>query len=224
VRCLGIETSSRRGSVALVQVEPQGVQVVGVRFHQEANRHGERILPLVDELLREAGWSLTSIDRVGVGVGPGSFTGLRIGVALSQGIGLGLGCPVVGVSSLRAMARAAPPHAGPTAALLDARRGEYFLAVYDTAGMELHAPHVIPQLGAEQAIVALGGDTVRIVGEPAAEWGHGFSSDASMLPTATATATLAAELDPADAPALPVYVRAADAVKPSLPPSPLAAG
>ena len=224
MRCLGIETSSRRGSVALVQVRPQGVEVVGVRFHEEVNRHGERILPLVEELLSEAGWSLTSIERVGVGIGPGSFTGLRIGVALSQGIGLGLGCPVIGVSSLRAMARAAPPHPGPTAAILDARRGEFFLAVYDAAGMELHAPHAMPQSDAERAIVALAGDSVRIVGEPAAEWAHGFSSDASDLPTATATATLAADLDPATAPALPSYVRPADAIKPSLPPSPLAAG
>lgn len=224
MRCLGIETSSRRGSVALVQVLPQGVEVVGLRFHEEVNRHGERILPLVDDLLRETGWSPASIERVGVGVGPGSFTGLRIGVALAQGIGLGLGCPVVGVSSLRAMARAAPPHTGPTAAILDARRGEYFLAIYGAAGMELHAPHTIPQAGAESAIVALAGDSVRIVGEPAAAWRHGFGSEESDLPIATATATLAAELDPADAPAVPIYVRAADAIKPNLPPSPLAAG
>ena len=104
MRCLGIETSTRQGSVALVEHD----QVVSVRLHQELNRHGERMLPLVEQLLSEAGWPLSSLDRIGVGIGPGSFTGLRIGVALAQGIGLGLACPVVGVGSLHAMAFAAP--------------------------------------------------------------------------------------------------------------------
>lgn len=212
-----METSSRRGSVALVEAD----QVVSLRIHHELNRHGERMLPLVEELLAEAGWAPSSLDRVGVGVGPGSFTGLRIGVALAQGIALGLDRPVVGVSSLQAMAFAAPPTDVPTAAVLDARRDEYFVAVFASDGTELLGARTVGQSGAEQALVELVGGPVRVVGLPAVSWSNGFQSDVTDLPSATATARLAALLDPAEHPALPAYVRAADAIKPNLPPSPL---
>jgi len=217
VRCLGIETSSRQGSVALVEAD----QVVSLRLHEEPNRHGERMLPLVEELLADAGWPLTSLDRIGVGVGPGSFTGLRIGVALAQGIGLGLDCPVVGVGSLHAMAFAAPPSDLPTAAVLDARRNEYFIALFSSTGTELIGARTVSQEGAEQALIELAGGPLRSVGLPTAAWSHGFQSALTDFPSATATARLAARLEPADYPALPAYVRAADAIKPNLPPSPL---
>jgi len=217
VRCLGIETSSRQGSVALVEAD----QVVSLRLHHELNRHGERMLPLVEELLAEAGWSLQSLDRIGVGIGPGSFTGLRIGVALAQGIALGLGCPVVGVSSLQAMVFAAPPSDLPTAAVLDARRDEYFVALFSSAGAELVGPRTISQVDAERTLVELAGGPLRVLGLPAVTWSNGFQSDLTDLPSAAATGRLAALLDPAQHPALPAYIRAADAVKPNLPPSPL---
>lgn len=203
--------------MALVEAD----QVVSLRIHHELNRHGERMLPLVEELLAEAGWAPSSLDRVGVGVGPGSFTGLRIGVALAQGIALGLDRPVVGVSSLQAMAFAAPPTDLPTAAVLDARRDEYFVAVFASDGTELFGARTIGQSGAEQALVELVGGPVRVVGLPAVSWSNGFQSDVTDLPSATAIARLAALLDPAEHPALPAYVRAADAIKPNLPPSPL---
>jgi tRNA threonylcarbamoyladenosine biosynthesis protein TsaB len=203
--------------VALVDQD----QVVSVRLHQELNRHGERMLPLVEELLSEAGWALNSLDRIGVGVGPGSFTGLRIGVALAQGIALGLDRPVVGVGSLQAMAFASPPSDGPTIAVLDARHDEYFVALYSSTGTELVSPRTIPQAGAEQTLLELAGGPVRVVGLPAASWSNGFTSDLTDLPSATATARLALRLDPAAHPALPAYVRGANAIKPNLPPSPL---
>jgi len=206
--------------VALVEAD----QVVSLRIHHELNRHGERMLPLIEELLAEAGWSLSSLDRMGVGVGPGSFTGLRIGVALAQGVALGLDRPVVGVSSLHAMAFAAPPAELPTAAVLDARRDEYFVAVFSSAGTELFGPRTISQVGAEQALSALVGSPLRTVGLPTASWSNGFQSELTDLPSATATARLAARLEPAEHPALPAYVRAADAIKPNLPPSPLQPG
>ena len=203
--------------MALVEAD----QVVSLRIHHELNRHGERMLPLVEELLAEAGWSLASLERIGVGVGPGSFTGLRIGVALAQGIALGLGCPVVGVGSLHAMAFAAPPSELPTAAVLDARRDEYFVALFSSAGTELVGPRTISQVGAEHALLDLAQGPVRIVGLPGAGWSNAFQSELTDLPSAIATARLAARLEPAEHPALPAYVRAADAVKPNLPPSPL---
>ena len=85
-RVLGIETSSRRGTVALVE----DGQVVASLGHDVPNGHAERMLGLVDQALAEAGWAKASLDRIAVGVGPGSFTGIRVGIALAQGLALGL--------------------------------------------------------------------------------------------------------------------------------------
>lgn len=217
MRCLGIETSSRKGSVALVEAG----RVVGRRSHQELNRHGERMLPLIEELLAEADWSLNSLDRLGVGVGPGSFTGLRIGVSLAQGIALGLDCPVVGVGSLHAMARAAAPRPNRIAAVLDARRNEYFAAIFDGSARELVGPRAIAQAGALETLAELAGGPFCVVGQAAADWEGALAVEWADLPDAGATALLACELDPTDSPAVPLYIRGANAIKPNLPPSPL---
>jgi len=217
VRCLGIETSSRRGSVALVE----SGKLVALASHERLNRHGEAILPIVDSLLAEAGWARTSIDRLGVGIGPGSFTGLRIGVALANGIALGIDRPLLGVGSLRAMARAADSSSRPVAAVLDALRDEFFISVYDANGGELIAPCAIPQAGAESKVMGFGIPELMVVGQAARGWARALSGERHDLPCASATALLAGEMVPADAPALPQYVRPADAIKPNLPPSPL---
>jgi tRNA threonylcarbamoyladenosine biosynthesis protein TsaB len=220
VRCLGIETSSRRGSVALVEHD----RVVALRFHEELNRHGERILPLAEQLLAEASWPTSSLDRLGVGIGPGSFTGLRIGIALANGIALGIDRPLVGVGSLHSMARAAAPADGPIAAVLDARRSEFFIALFDANGKELVAPQAIAQQGAEAKLRELAGASpARIVGEAANGWTNSFKGNHADLPSARVTALLAGELDPAQSPAIPLYIRGANAIKPNLPPSPLRA-
>src|SRR5690606_25308406 len=108
--------------------------------------HGERLLPLLDDLLERCDWARSSIERIGVGIGPGSFTGLRVGIALAAGVSLGLGVPLVGVGSLRALA-AGHPQADPRLRVVvrDARRNEHFVAVYDANGTELVAPEAVPQ-------------------------------------------------------------------------------
>src|SRR5438552_3135763 len=126
VRTLGIETSTSQASVALLE----GGRVVLARAHARPKQSAERLLPLIAELLEEAGWPRSSLDRIGVSVGPGSFTGLRVGIACAQGLSLGLGIPLVGVTSLQAMARAVPESIlGLRCAILDARRAEVFAAV-----------------------------------------------------------------------------------------------
>ena len=100
--------------------------------------HASRLLPLAGELLDRAGLRFADVDRIGVGVGPGTFTGLRIGVATARALAQSGGADVVAVSTLRALAHAAG-HGGPVLAVLDARRGEAFAAAYrDDA--ELIAP------------------------------------------------------------------------------------
>lgn len=92
--------------------------------------HSTRLLPIAHDLLRQAGLGWRDVERIAVGVGPGTFTGLRIGVASARGLAQSLGVELVGVSSLRALAQAARDRHDRVLAAIDARRGEVFLAAY----------------------------------------------------------------------------------------------
>jgi len=175
-------------------------------------------------LVAESGWAKTSLDRIAVGIGPGSFTGLRVGIALAQGVALGLDRPVFGVGSLAAMARAAPASLpGLRCPLIDARRGEVFLAVYDAAGVVRAAPLAVALDAATRTLQALCAGEPRIVlGQAAvALAAEVFRSEYTDLPHAVSVALAAQELSERDAGAVPLYVRGPDVVLPDLPPSPL---
>ena len=226
MRVLGIETSSRQGTIALVE---DGRAVV-TRTNAEPMQ-GERVLPLLEELFSSAGWAKSSVDRVAVGVGPGSFTGVRVGVALGLGIGLGLGRPVLGVGSLRAMCRGvsliAGGTAGPRCALLDARRAELFAGVYGPDGEELVPPRTVPRSEVEAWLGALSAPATLVVGEVLGDLGDrdgpvpGLRSEMTDLPHAVCVALAGSELSETLAPPEPAYVRPADAIRPNLPRSPL---
>ncbi|HLV64511.1 MAG TPA: tRNA (adenosine(37)-N6)-threonylcarbamoyltransferase complex dimerization subunit type 1 TsaB [Polyangiaceae bacterium] len=218
MRVLALETSTRRGSAALLE----GSRVLATAEHEELNAHAERMLGLVEGLLERCGWSRASIERVAVGTGPGSFVGLRVGIALAQGLALGLDVPVVGVSSLRAMAGAVPDaRREPRLALLDARRNEVFAAAYAADGRELLAPRAVARASAAELVRELGAPIV--VGAVAAE----LALDAELLrgteldlPHAQFVGLLSESLRPEEFPAVPQYCRSAGATLPDLPPSP----
>ena len=105
-------------------------------------QHASRLLALLEEALAEAGVGWGELDRLAVGVGPGGFTGLRIGIATARALAHARGIEVRPVSSLRALAEPLD-HARPRLALIDARRGELFAALYGPDG-ELWAPFVAP--------------------------------------------------------------------------------
>lgn len=126
-------------------------------------RHAETLLPMVAQVVEAAGQSLRELEVIAVDVGPGLFTGLRVGVAAAKGLAQGLGLGLVGVSSLDVLARAARQAgwSGPVVAVVDARRGEVFAARYGplptaapdgrapegangSGGQELLAPTVCP--------------------------------------------------------------------------------
>jgi tRNA threonylcarbamoyladenosine biosynthesis protein TsaB len=215
VRILAIETSSRRGSVALLD----GERLIGSLEHEQPNSHAERLLPLIERLLADAGWGKSSLDRLGVGVGPGSFTGLRVGIALAEGLSVGLDRPLIGVGSLWAMAFGALTEgAGPCCALLDARRDELFAAVYDRENGELAAPAAVP---IQDLPAFLAANAVRtVVGEVAQGLTHGrlqISGATLDLPHARWVGALARELDESRFPPEPQYVRGIGATLPELP-------
>ncbi|MHB8765940.1 MAG: tRNA (adenosine(37)-N6)-threonylcarbamoyltransferase complex dimerization subunit type 1 TsaB, partial [Deferrisomatales bacterium] len=94
-------------------------------------RHAERLFLLIEAALAAAGAEKQHLACVAVTRGPGSFTGLRVGVATAKGLALALGIPVVGVSTLRALARGASPFPGLVVPVLDARKRQVYAAAYD---------------------------------------------------------------------------------------------
>ncbi len=147
VRILALETSTRQGSVALLQdgqrFETQDALTpsTNVRtLHGGVDaRHGDSLLPMVETILQEANLTLEDLALIAVGVGPGSFTGTRIGLAVAKGLVLGTGLPLVGISSFAALAAqvltedAALQDVGVVA---DAGRGQVFASIYQRASKE----------------------------------------------------------------------------------------
>jgi len=123
---LSIDTSTLAGSLALLQNE----QILAeVRFNL-GRKHTERLVPEMDWMFKRLGLEPDAIEGIAVGIGPGSFTGVRVGLATAKGLALSLSVPVVGVSSLDALAQAVRFYNGQIVALLDARKGEVFARFY----------------------------------------------------------------------------------------------
>lgn len=119
-RILAIDTATEACSVALLNHQQQLAC-----FELCAREHTQRILPLVQQLLQEGGVALNELDALAFGRGPGSFTGVRIGIGIAQGLALGAGIPLIGISTLKTMAQSAWRRQGATRVLaaIDARMG-----------------------------------------------------------------------------------------------------
>ena len=138
MRVLAVDTTTPRGSVAIVSEE----DTLGEARVVTGDGHSRWLLPAVDALLRGVGCEPAALDAFAVTCGPGSFTGLRIG--LSSVVGLALACarPCVGISTLEVLALSAAGAGGPIVAVMDAFRGETYVAVYDEAARPLEDPRV----------------------------------------------------------------------------------
>lgn len=127
LRILALETSTEYCSVALWD----DGELHALEEHAGQN-HSRRLLPMVDELLARHGIGIGRLDGIAFGRGPGSFTGLRIAAGVTQGLAFGAGLPVVGVSTLLALAAAT--RAGDAVCCIDARMGEIYHAAYARSG------------------------------------------------------------------------------------------
>jgi tRNA threonylcarbamoyladenosine biosynthesis protein TsaB len=192
----------------------------------ERPRHAERLLALAESALAQAGATWADVERLAVGIGPGGFTGLRLGVATARALAQGRGLPVVGVSSLEALAAgvtAALGGAAPAmvAAVIDARRGEVFAAAWRDGVPVLEPAALAPDALAERlqaGTVAVGDGAVRFR-EQLERAGVAVPADGSPAHrlSALAVARLAQGREPADRDALlPDYRREPDAVPPKL--------
>jgi tRNA threonylcarbamoyladenosine biosynthesis protein TsaB len=126
MRVLALETSTLAGGVALVD----GERLVAEYVLDVSVTHSERLMAAVDRLLADARWAPRDLEGIAVSIGPGSFTGLRIGVSTAKGLAWALGVPIAAVPTLDAMAATLPWAALPVCPVLEARRAEVYASLY----------------------------------------------------------------------------------------------
>jgi tRNA threonylcarbamoyladenosine biosynthesis protein TsaB len=227
---LGFDTATPCTAVGVLLEDGRALSLREVPIEGARPAHTSRLLALAAELLEQGAVSWRQVQRVGVGVGPGTFTGLRVGVATARGLGQSLGVAVAGVSTLQALAvgaggaggvdpagRGSPEVGQRVLAVIDARRGEVFAAAYEH-GREVLAPRALAperlgELVGPGPAVAVGGGAVRfrvnleaagVAVPPDASSAHGV--DAAVI------CRLAADLQAADlASVVPDYRRRPDA-------------
>jgi tRNA threonylcarbamoyl adenosine modification protein YeaZ len=180
--------------------------------------HAEALLPLVDRVVSQTDGSFAGLDRVAVTIGPGSYTGLRIGIAAARAIGLAAGIPVVGVATLAAFL--APLMAGSPrgllAAAIDAKHGQLYVQALAPGGRAIIPPSL---MGVREAVRFLGSGPVMVGGSggpllAAEAWSQGVEthvSEAALAPDIAWVARLGALADPAQALPKPLYLRGPDA-------------
>jgi len=193
---LGFDTAEAHCAAALVS----GDRVVGERIEPMQRGQAERLMPLLGELLEEAGASWSSLTAIGTGIGPGNFTGIRIAVSAARGLALSLNVPAVGVSTFDALGHGAD---GVIATSVDARRGAIYVQIPGAAPVrcDLESLPPIP-----------GGATPYVIGQQAEEIAHRYGGHATRpaysLPVAIARVAALRRSETPSRPA-PLYIRAA---------------
>jgi tRNA threonylcarbamoyladenosine biosynthesis protein TsaB len=200
---LAFDTSAAQCAAALLS----GGEVLAVREEAMDKGQAERLMPMISEMLAEAGRDWRDVTLVGVGIGPGNFTGVRISVAAARGLAMSLGAPAIGVTRLEALAEGLPR---PLAVVEDARRGEVYAQDFGVGAAGT------PRLVALGALADLLDDRP-LTGSAAvmASAVTGGRVVAQDMPLALAIARIAAARagTPQPRPA-PLYLRAADAALP----------
>lgn len=133
MRILAFESSAKAASVALMQ---DGV-LLAESFQNNGKTHSATLMPMAQQVLMDCGLTAAELDAVAVAKGPGSFTGVRIGVAAAKGLAWGAEKPVCGVSTLEAMATQLSMQAGIICPVMDARRGQVYNALFQSDGKTL---------------------------------------------------------------------------------------
>lgn len=214
MRVLVVDTALGLCTAGVFEVETADVTLLGLRSEPMHKGHSERLAGFARDAVAAAGGGFGVIDRIGVTVGPGSFTGLRVGLAFAQGLGAALDRPVAGVSTLDALTASAGP-ARAAAALIDARRGQVYARFWING--EPTGPAEALSLEAAAGRVAALGQGAVLIGSGApllAEAAPGAAVMALDGPAPGALARLTAAADPATALPRPLYLRAPDATPP----------
>lgn len=203
---LAIDTAGVDCSVAIL--DAQSGRLLARLTETLGKGHAERLAGMIDETFAAAGLSPRDIDLIGVTVGPGSFTGIRVGVAAARGLALALGVTAVGVSTLEVLAdmALAAGETAPLHAAIDAKRGEIYLQPFDHGGVALADPAVVSLDEARQRVASSG---ERAVGSGASAMA-GTSATTDHFDIA-AVARIAARRPKATGKPAPLYLRGPDA-------------
>ena len=221
---LAFDTAMAACSAAVVGTGSAGSQVLAERHEARTRGHAEVLVPMIAEVLAEAGVAFTDLDRIAVTTGPGTFTGVRIGVATARGMAVASGLPVVGVTTLEAVAAGArksgtePGRA--IASVFDARRDEVYVQCFSHQLEPLTAPQALgyaaawATIKAHRPILAGTGAALLDTSSP----GHGLGGAEHGLPdqpTAAVVAEIAVSRSSTEEPVVPLYLRAPDAKLPA---------
>ena len=221
MKLLAVDTALGACSVAVLN----GATVLAHRFEIMERGHAEALAPMVEAAMAAAGLGFAALDRLAVTTGPGTFTGQRVGLAFMRGLRVALKRPLVGITTLHAMAAAALAQtgAGAAAAIHDARRGEVYLEAIAADGPLLgvqiqpfdEAISLLKQALPLGTRLALAGTAAPAAAEALA--GMDVVATAIAQPDALWVARLAAALPAPEGPPRPLYLRAPDAKLPSRP-------
>lgn len=212
---MGLDTALKRCSVAILR----GDRVLADESAGMERGHAERLAPMAAEALAKAGVAIGDLDRVGVVVGPGGFTGVRVALSFARGLGVGTGIPIVGVTSLAALA-AGLSDAPLVAPVIDARRGQVYAALYGAGGEPVLPPFVAePEEALKNIAEKAAGRALTLTGSGAGLIGPlpaGWVVDGEEGIDAKTVARLAGAAPMPEGPPAPLYLRAPDA-KPGKP-------
>jgi tRNA threonylcarbamoyl adenosine modification protein YeaZ len=212
VLVLALDTATPAVVAGVAELTADGVLVRAQRLVRDARRHGELLVPSLLDACAEAGVALRDAGAVVVGVGPGPFTGLRVGMVTAAALGDALDVPVHGVGTLDAIAHGAGP--GPRLAVTDARRREVYWAAYAADGTRTTGPHVDAPAVLRERVAELGAASA--AGGSAAESGLPVRGPAEPPVAAlVAVAAPALRAGTAPGPLEPLYLRRPDAVEPA---------
>ncbi|MGD9741161.1 MAG: tRNA (adenosine(37)-N6)-threonylcarbamoyltransferase complex dimerization subunit type 1 TsaB [Dongiaceae bacterium] len=202
----------------------RGGVALAARSEPMERGHGERLLPLLKAVMAEAATGFDALDAIAVAVGPGRFTGLRIGVAAARGLALATGKPAIGIGSFEAAAAALAEGPARSAILvaIDSRREELFAQLFDRAGEAVGAPLVATPDAIAATLPAgallVTGDGARLMERALAGRGDVRILAAALRPEILARRAEAALRQGHMEPARPIYLRAPDAKLPAPPP------
>ena len=216
---LAIETAGSACSAAV----GRGPVVLAAERQAMRYGHAEALLPMIDRVVAAGGVSRAALDGIAVAVGPGGFTGIRVGLGAAQGIALALKARLIGVTSFAAVAAALP--AGPGVALiaLDSRREDLYVQLFDrSSGLALSEPAAVMPVALVEYVGALAADSALLIAGNIAEiaavaLAGRFDIEIAAESAPDARGVLAAalrQIEPAESPVRPLYLRPPDVTMP----------
>jgi tRNA threonylcarbamoyladenosine biosynthesis protein TsaB len=189
-----------------------------LKAEHEAMKQGqaEALVPMIERTLKKCDVDYAALDRFAVTVGPGSFTGVRVGISTGRALGLAANKPVIGVKTTEVLAAAAPEKGARILAVIDTKRGDLYAQLFDPGlkppgNIQIATPQTLPQW--------IGPKPVTLVGDAAATaanilGSNAVVSSANPLPDVATLAQIASMREPSAQDLVPAYARAPDAVRP----------